>query len=136
MIHSSKLTSILASCGLVAAIGVVPAAVAAASSGAAPLVLAQAEQQADQFDDTTIEAFAAAQARVAELQALYVGQYEAAESEEQRLQISEEATQEMMAAVEATPDITLEEYNAVVEAAHRDAALVDRIYEAIENTGT
>lgn len=113
MIYSSKLTQILASCGLVAAIGIVPVAAAAndVSSGDAPVVLAQAEQQADQFDDTTIEAFAAAQARVAELQSLYVGQLEAAETDEQRMQISEEATQEMIAAVKATPDITLEEFH-------------------------
>lgn len=71
----------------------------------APVILAQAEQ----FDDATIEAFAIAQARVAELQAFFTAQYELAQTDEQRVQISEQATQEMMSAVEETPNITLDE---------------------------
>lgn len=132
MFATKRFTSFLAGCGIVAAAGLVPAAVAAdeAYSSEAPLMLAQA----DQIDDATIEAFATAQARIAELRALYTAQYEAAETDEQRLQISEEATAEMMAAVEATPGITLDEYNAVVEAANKDPALVERINEAIAET--
>ncbi len=132
MFDKTRLTSLLAGCGLLATAGLVPATVAAddALAGEAPLVLAQA----DRIDDATVEAFAAAQARIAELQALYTAQYEAAETDEQRLQISEEATAEMMAAVEATPGITLDEYNAVVEAANQDPALVERINEAIAET--
>jgi hypothetical protein len=137
MIHSKNLTAILGSCALVTAIGVMPTALAAndAPTHQPPVIQAQAEQ-AGEFDDATIEAFAAAQMRVAELQALYTAQYEAAESDEQRLQISEEATAEMMAAVETTPGITLEEYNSVVDAANQDPALVERINEAIANSNT
>lgn len=132
MFDTTRLTPFLAGCGLIAAVSLLPATVAADDTNAAeaPLILAQA----DQIDDATIEAFAAAQARIAELQALYTAQYEAAETEEQRMQISEEATAEMMAAVEATPGITLDEYNAVVEAANQDPALVERINEAIAET--
>ncbi|MFW5641381.1 MAG: DUF4168 domain-containing protein [Roseicyclus sp.] len=135
MIHSKKLTAILGSCAMATALGVAPAMVAAddGPTGQAFLIQAQDEQQ---FDDAMIEAFAQAQMRVAELQALYAAQYEAAETDEQRLQISEEATAEMMAAVEATPGITLEEYTAVVEAANEDPALVERINEAIESAST
>lgn len=134
MIHSKKLTAILGSCALVTAVGVMPTAVAAndAQSHQAPLILAQAEQ----FDDATVEAFVEAQMRIAEIRALYADQFEAAETDEQRAAVSEEATQEMIAAVEATPDITVEEYDAVIQAANEDPALLDRINEAIANSST
>jgi Spy/CpxP family protein refolding chaperone len=132
MIFSRNLTSMLTGCGIVAAVGVMPAMVAANDTvtDQAPLILAQA----DEFDDATIEAFAAAQVRLGELQALYTARMEAAETDEQRTQISEEATQEMVAAVEATPNITVEEYGAVIQAANEDPALVERINEAIAQT--
>lgn len=135
MIHSKKLTAILGSCALVTAVGVMPAAVAANDAGQhqPPVIEAQAEEQ---FDDATIDAFAAAQMRVAEIRALYAAQFEAAETDEERMQVSEEATEEMIAAVEATPDITLEEYDAVIQAANEDPALVERINEAIANLST
>lgn len=134
MIHSKKLTAILGSCALVTAVGVMPTAVAANDAGQHQPQLIQA--QAEQFDDATIDAFAAAQMRVAEIRALYAAQFEAAETDEQRMQVSEEATEEMIAAVEATPDITLEEYDAVIQAANEDPALVERINEAIANSNT
>lgn len=134
MIHSKKLTAILGSCALVTAVGVMPTAVAANDAGQHQPLLIQA--QAEQFDDATIDAFAAAQMRVAEIRALYAAQFEAAETDEQRMQVSEEATEEMIAAVEATPDITLEEYDAVIQAANEDPALVERINEAIANSNT
>lgn len=96
------------------------------------MILAQAEQ----IDDATIEAFVAARKRLAEVQALYTAQYEAAQTDEQRLQISEAASQEMVAAVEETPNITLREYNAVIDAASQDPALMERINEAIANPDT
>ncbi len=134
MIHSRKTASILAGCGLAATLGLMPATVSADEAGlaTAPVILAQAAQ----FDDATIEAFATAQALIAELQAFYSAQYEEAETDEQRMQISEQATQEMMSAVEETPNITLDEYNAIIEAAGQDAALVERINEAIAASDT
>lgn len=129
MFREIRLTSFFAAFGFAATAGLMPAATAAqeASKYDAPLILAQA----DQIDDATIEAFAAAQLRLAEVEAFYAARYEAADTNEERQQISEAATEEMMEAVEATPGITLDEYNAVVEAANQDPTLVQRINEAI-----
>jgi hypothetical protein len=126
--------SIIIGCSFAAALVVMPANLSANEAGmdTPPVILAQAEQ----FDDETILGFATAQARVAELQAYYSAQYELVETDEQRLQISGQATQEMVAAVEETPNITLDEYNAIVEAASQDAALVERINEAIADPDT
>ncbi|MGS4947139.1 DUF4168 domain-containing protein [Meridianimarinicoccus sp. RP-17] len=132
MIETRKLTTILAGCGLVAALGALPAAVAAndVTSDPTPLVLAQATA----FDDEKIEAFAAALVQVEEIRASYSGPFQAAQTEEQRQQINQEAAQEMMEAVEEAPNITLEEYDALLQAAQQDPELADRINQAVENT--
>lgn len=129
IIQTPKLKSIVAGMGLVAALGIAPTIVAANDDapGEAPLILAQAAT----FDDATIEGFAAAQARLAEVEAEYGAEYEAAETEDERVQISQEATEAMIAAVEETPDINVDEYNAVIEAVSEDPLLVVRINEAI-----
>lgn len=134
MIHPYRHLSILARSGLAAALSLMPASVSAyeAETKTAPLILAQA----DQFGDATIEAFAVAQARVTEIQAFYSAQYDLVETDEQRMRISGRATEEMISAVEETPNISLEEYNAIIEAAGQDAALLERINDAIADRDT
>lgn len=134
MIHTEKLATILGACALVASFGVMQTAMAGSDAEPKPEQLIPA--QAEQFDDATIDAFAAVEARFDEIRALYVPQFEAAETEEQYTAIAEQATQEMIAVIEATPDITLEEYDAVIQAANQDPALLERINEAIENSST
>ena len=116
--------------GLVVTMAAAPVALMAGdvSTGDGPLIQAQA---AEQFDDATVEAFAAAQARVEEVRAEYAAQYQAAQTEEQRQEINQTAMDEMTDAVRDTPDITVEEYNAVIDAANRDPALAERVNEAI-----
>ena len=105
--------SALVGLGLVVAMGAAPVALVAGdvSSSHGPLILAQ---DAEQFDDAMIEAFAAAQASVEEVRAEYAAQYQAA--------------------VRDAPDITVEEYNAIIDAANRDPGLAERINEAISET--
>ena len=133
MPFTRNLKSVLVGCGLVAALGAAPVALMAgnATTGDAPLIRAQA---AEQFDDATIEAFAAAQARVEEIRAEYAAQYQAAQSEEERQEINQMATEEMVEAVRDTPDISVEEYDAVIQAANQDPALAERVNEAIAET--
>ncbi|TCM82726.1 DUF4168 domain-containing protein [Rhodovulum steppense] len=133
MPFTRNLKSILVRFGLVAAVGAAPVALMAGdvSSGGGPLIEAQA---AEQFDDATIEAFAAAQARVEEVRSEYAAQYQAAQTEEQRLEINQTATVEMTEAVRDTPDITIEEYSAIIDAANRDPAFAERVNEAISET--
>jgi hypothetical protein len=125
--------SALVGLGLVVAMGAAPVALSAGdvSSGDGPLTLAQ---DGEQFDDATIEAFAAAQAKVEEVRADYTTQYQAAQTEEQRQEINQTAVVEMTDAVRDTPEITVEEYNAIIDAMSRDPALAERINEAISET--
>ena len=122
--------SALVGLGLVVAMGAAPVALVAGdvSSSHGPLILAQ---DAEQYDDATIEAFAAAQASVEEVRAEYAAQYQAAQTEEQRQEINQTAMVEMTDAVRDAPDITVEEYNAIIDAANRDPALAERVNEAI-----
>lgn len=124
----------LAGAGILAAMGAIPAAAVANDTvpDRMPLVLAQAAD----IDDATIEAFAAAQVRVEEIRNSYMPQYQAAETDEQRQQLSEAATQEMVEAVRETPDLTVEEYDAVIEAANQDPSIAERINAAMADGPT
>lgn len=133
MSFTRNLTSILAGCGLAAAMGAAPVALMAAdaASGDGPLIRAQADAQ---FDDATIEAFATAQTRVEDVRAGYAEQYQAAQTQEQRQEINQTAMVEMTDAVRDTPGITVEEYNAVFDAMNSDPELAERVNEAIAET--
>jgi len=85
------------------------------------------------YDDAKIEAFVTAQLTVAEIRSTYVQQLEAAATEEERLEITQEANQEMATAVNETPGITVEEYNAIVDAAAADPELADRLNQELAN---
>lgn len=134
MSHTRNIRSMLAGAGIFAAMGAIPAAAVAndAAPERTPLVLAQAAD----IDDATIEAFAAAQVRVEEIRNSYMPQYQAAETDEQRQQLSEAATQEMVEAVRETPNLTVEEYDAVIEAANQDPSIAERINAAMADGPT
>lgn len=129
MFDSRKIKALLAACGLAAAGTAIPAVALAESNGASALTRVQAEQSP--FDDATIEAFAEAQIRIGEIRSAYQPEFQAAETDEERQMINQQAMQEMVDAVEATSDLTLGEFNAVTEAAVEDPALAQRIEDAI-----
>jgi hypothetical protein len=104
-------------------------ALLAASATIPPAALAQNAP----FDDEMIDAFVTAQLTIEEIRSTYIRQFGAAETEEERLEISEEANEEMVAAVNATPGITVEEYNAILDAAATDAELANRLNEELAN---
>lgn len=83
------------------------------------------------FEDEKIDAFVTAQLTVDEIRSTYVQQFEAAASDEERREISEAAHQEMVTAVNEAPGITVEEYNAIVEAASTDPELANRLNEEL-----
>lgn len=95
-----------------------------ASTLAAPLAA-----QSTNFDEATLEAFVMASLRVQEVRQVYEGRLTEAGSQEEQEQIVEEANAEMVAAVEETPGIGVEEYIAVGEAAAQDPELNARIGE-------
>lgn len=89
--------------------------------------------QAETYSDEKLESFAMAAVEVGKIRNDYVGRIQQAESEEERQQLAEEATGEMMQAVEGTPGITADEYNAIIQAAQNDQELTDRIRQQIES---
>ncbi len=125
MFDSRKIKAILAALGLLAGSAAIPAAALAESADANPVTPVQAEEAA--FDDQTIEAFAAAQVRVEEIRAAYMPDFQAAETDEQRQEINYQAAEEMVEAIENTPDLTIEEYNAILDTATEDPGLSERI---------
>ena len=91
-----------------------------------PIGAATAEEE---FSDSKLTAFAAAAIQVQAIVARWTPQVEAAESEQKKAEIISSAEAEMVNAVEGTPDITVEEYNEIVEAARSDPKLSARIEE-------
>ncbi len=78
-------------------------------------------------EDGKIDAFIIAALAVSEVRDAYIAQLQAAESEEQQMQIVEEADAAILQAVEDTPDITVDEYIAIGEAATTDPDLAAEI---------
>ena len=123
------MSSIRLTAAALATLGLALAAVPATAGQPAGIQLAQAES----FSDEKIESFAMAALEVSKIRNDYVGRIQQAGSEEERQQLAEQATSEMVDAVEATPGITTEEYNAIIQAAQGDQALSDRIKQQIQS---
>ena len=107
---------------------------------AAPLALPAMAQTATtapaaptmSVDDTQLEAFIAALRSVDELEREYSETLQQAESDEQREAIVAEANDAMAEAIENTPNMTLDEYIAILQAAQNDPELSARIMDRLE----
>jgi len=104
---------------------------------AAPLALPAMAQVAPaaptmNVDETQLEAFVAALRTVDELEREYTQSLEGAESDEQREAIVAEANTAMAEAIENTPNMSLDEYVAILQAAQNDPELSARIMEEFE----
>jgi hypothetical protein len=88
-----------------------------------------AEHGAELMQDMTkIDAFIMAALAVAETRQAYLAQLDATADEQEQMAIIAEADAAILSMVEATPDITVEEYIAIGEAAAADpelAAMID-----------
>jgi hypothetical protein len=96
--------------------------------------IAQAEEAQIEIDDALLTAFATAAIDVAEVSAKYQAEFEAAENEAAQQAVIEEAQAEMVAAVEATEGVTLEEYMAISQQASQDSDLDQRIRAIIADS--
>ena len=128
MSNTRKLTSLIAGCGLIATMGAMPSVAATdeAAPDRAPLILAQSQT----FDDSTIEAIAAAQVEIREIRADMQSQMQQTEGTEERQQMRQSAVQEMVDVIEAQ-GITVDEYNGFMEAANRNPDLIERLNDAM-----
>jgi hypothetical protein len=116
------------------------ASVAALSLGAVAPVVAQTAtpapetQSAPQVEmtDAKLEAFVTALLEVEEVRQDYTPQIEAATSEEAQTELVNQANAEIIAKIDAVPDLTVEEYVTIAQVAQQDQALGERIAMMVE----
>lgn len=83
------------------------------------------------IDDATKEAFLDAYADIMEIQTRYAAQIQAAGNEEEAMELQQAAQGEMQQAV-TDSDITVQEYNSVIQAASSNPDLMAELEAAIE----
>ncbi|MFN3615035.1 MAG: DUF4168 domain-containing protein [Rubrimonas sp.] len=89
-------------------------------------------QTVDSWPDQTLETFAQKVVELGEIRASYAQQIEAAASPEEQQQLMMQADQEMVEAVQSEPPMSVEEYNAIAQAAAQDPELAERVAALIE----
>ncbi len=107
----------------------------AAGMAMTPVLASQAVAQAQApveapdiaMDDNMIDAFIVAPLAVAETRESYIAQLEGVTDEEQQMAIVQEADAAILQVVEDTPDISVDEYIAIGEAASVDPELAAEI---------
>lgn len=82
---------------------------------------------AEEYSDEKLQSFAAAVMAVDALVQQWGPQIEAAPSEADKQRMAEQANQEMRAAVEGTEGMSIEEYQAIAQAAQTDPQLMARL---------
>lgn len=107
----------------------------AAGMAMTPVLASQAVAQAQapveapeiSMDDSMIDAFIVAALAVAETREGYIAQLEGVTDEEEQMAIVQEADAAILQVVEDTPDISVDEYIAIGEAASVDPELAAQI---------
>ena len=89
--------------------------------------------QAESYSDEKLQSFAMAALEVRDIRERYSPQMQSAESDEERQALAEQATAEMVSAVEASPGITVDEYNAIIQASNGNEQLTNRIREQLQS---
>ncbi len=84
------------------------------------------------FSDSTLQSYAVAAAAVQDAQQEWVPRIQNAESAAQKQQLREQATDEMIQAIR-NQGLSVEEYNAITEAARSEPQLLRRIQEHMQN---
>ncbi|MQW89056.1 DUF4168 domain-containing protein [Sinorhizobium saheli] len=110
---------------------------------ASALELAQAQQaQPSQsqpgasapISEQKIEAFAVAYLQVDKVRQEYSAKIGAAKDESAKAKLQNEASQEMVKAVEASPNMSVEEYTTILKAAQSDPALAQKVQEKLQTS--
>jgi hypothetical protein len=81
--------------------------------------------------DQKIEAFAVAYLQVDKVRQEYSAKIGATKDEAAKQQLQEEAKKQMVDTVQASPDISVEEYSSILTAAQSDPALAKKVLEKI-----
>ncbi|MEO3999252.1 DUF4168 domain-containing protein [Mesorhizobium sp. CAU 1732] len=83
--------------------------------------------QAPEMDDTKLKSFAVAFLEVTKVTQAYQPQIEAAGNTEDQQRLQQEAGEKMVEAVSEKSDISVDEYNMIIQAAQTDPELAQRI---------
>jgi hypothetical protein len=83
--------------------------------------------------DQKIEAFAVAYLQVDKVSQEYSTKIGATSDEAAKKKLQTEASEQMVKAVEASPDISVEEYTSILTAAQNDPALAEKVQEKMRN---
>lgn len=86
---------------------------------------------ATSFDENTLRSFVVAFLQVDEINRTYLPQMQEADTPEAQQQVQQQATQEMVLAVENAEGISVEEYNSIIETAQADPELANQINDLI-----
>jgi hypothetical protein len=108
-----------------------------ASAQEKPPIQAQTDSNAPAaaaVSDQKIEAFAVAYLQVDKVRQEYSAKVGATPDAAAKQKLQSEASQHMVQAVEASPGISLEEYNAILTAAQNDPALVKRVQDKLQKS--
>ena len=81
----------------------------------------------DQYTDAKLKSFVVAAVEVNRLIVFWSPKIEGAETEDERAELAQTANAQLVQAVEGTEGITLDEYNAIAQAARADQDLSSRI---------
>jgi hypothetical protein len=119
---------------------ILSASVAALSLGAVAPVAAQTADPAPEtqtapqveMTDAKLEAFVTALLGVEEVRQDFTPQIEAATSEEAQAELVTQANAEIIAKIDAVPDLTVDEYVTIAQVAQQDQALGERIATMVE----
>lgn len=114
-------------------------------SPAFALEMAQAQQQTQPMQgqpdsggaavsDQKIEAFAVAYLQVDKVRQEYSAKIEATPDQAAKEKLKNEASQQMVQAVEASQGISVEEYTSILTAAQNDPALAKKVQEKIQSS--
>jgi hypothetical protein len=119
-------------------LGLAAGPLAAGSAAAQDEIQPETEMQAPavSFDEQTLQSFVVAFLQVDQINRTYLPQMQEADTAEEQQQVQQQATQEMVTAVENAEGISVEEYNTIIETAQTDPNLAqqinDMIREAVE----
>lgn len=92
----------------------------------------QAQPQAQEFSEAQIDAYADSALEITKIHNEMAPQIQAAQTEAEKNQMFVEMQKEMVSAVEAAEDISVEEYNAISQAAQQNPQLANRIRTEVE----
>jgi hypothetical protein len=93
---------------------------------------AQAPAPAANYDEAKLQSFVVAFLQVDQINRTYAPQLQEADGEEAQNTVREQASEEMVQAVESVDGITVEEYGTIIQQAQTDPALAEQINTYIQ----